>query len=81
MVLFASLLVGVLHFNIQGGNISRQFVPYKISPEKELENTSCWITSAEDLYPDVLSDKTPRNNTLPIWLPFADKRELTKIKK
>jgi len=62
MVLFASLLlVGMLHFNYTKGEMPS---PYKISPEKELENTSCWITSAEDDTVMTLL-QNPRNTILP----------------
>jgi len=46
-----------------------------------LENTSCWITSAEDYNPLMFLYKTPRNNTLfSLWLPFAEKGSDEKVK-
>lgn len=49
MVLFASLLVGMLRFNYKGRKYQDSF-PKEDFPQR-LENTSCWIISAEDYYP------------------------------
>jgi len=79
MVLFASLLVGVLRFNYKGRKYQDSF-PKEDFPQR-LENTSCWITSAEDYYPiPWCLYKTQETILFSLWLPFAEKGSDEKVK-
>jgi len=69
MVLFASLLVGMLRFNYKGRKYQDSF-PKEDFPQR-LENTSCWITSAEDYYLLMSLYKTQETMLFSLWLPFA----------
>lgn len=63
MVLFASLLFDVLRFNYKGRKYQDSNFPQDF-PQMRLENTSCWITSAEDDYSPDVPLQNPRNNII-----------------
>jgi hypothetical protein len=72
MVLFASLLVGVLRFNYKG-EISRHSFPRKFPLKKSLR-TLLVGSHQQKTYTLMFSLTKPEKQTrLPTWLPFAEK--------